>query len=237
MSGSVSLVLPHSCIAICLFDPEQKLQRHSSVHKTRQYRLLCLQSLQNMAHVTSKGMCPGVLQHPGTGSLGRRFAVCSFQHNLRAPFITAKKYSHFSFIKQGSFNEILTKKTQLLFNTNTNLTFQKEKKKNLKVKPCPKMPCNFKSALKLECFPNLFHNNSHLSLSTQGWVWLAQQMCVWQAVLGAKLRLAPVCYEFLPVLLKMQYWSKMEENSPLKTLGFGPLLTLTHQNTLLQRQY
>lgn len=55
MSGSMSLVLPHSPIAICLFDPEQTLQRHSSTHKMCQDHLLCLQSLQKIAHVTFKG--------------------------------------------------------------------------------------------------------------------------------------------------------------------------------------
>lgn len=73
-------------------------------------------------------MSPGVLQHPGTGSLGTRFAVCSFQHNLRAPFITAKKYSHFSFIKQGSFNEILTKKTSIVIQHKHQPDFPEKKK-------------------------------------------------------------------------------------------------------------
>lgn len=40
------------------------------------------------------------------------------------------------------------------------------------------MACNFKSALKLECFPNLFHNNSHLSFSTQGCLTGTTNVCL-----------------------------------------------------------
>lgn len=45
---------------------------------------------------------------------GHKICMCSFQHNLRAPFVTAKEYSHFSFTEQGSYNETLTKKLNCL---------------------------------------------------------------------------------------------------------------------------
>lgn len=82
----LTAVLPFACLTL------SRCCSATAPHTKRVSTICCVFSHYKKLLLSLSRDVSGILQQPGTGSLGTGFAVCSFQHNVRAPFLTAEKY-------------------------------------------------------------------------------------------------------------------------------------------------